>query len=389
MSIVTQDSGSRTSGQEIVDRLGIRPIINAGGPNTKHSGSRPRPEAVKAMTAMSEVFVNIDEMLIAAGSELANLVGAEAATITSGASGGLVVQAAAAVSKGDPEIIARLPDTSGIPNELVIQKRHRFVYDHLYLTPGTKFVEAGDDSGCTPEQLDAAITSNTAAVIHLESPMKNRGTVQLPEAADIAHSHGLPLLADAASMLPPRDNLRKFTSQGADLVSFSGGKAVRGPQSTGFLIGKPEWVEYARLVNAPNATIARGQKVSKEEIAGLLAALRAFVDEDEEAETARYRADMQSVVDRIAEVPGIDVSVEHNYDHYIPHAVIRLTDSWRGPDGPEIARRLMLGDRRVYVFSGYMGDREIWVDPLNIQPGELETVAERMHEELLRAASEG
>ncbi len=384
---ITNASVTSETGPEILNRLGVKPIINAGGPNTKHSGSRPRQEAMDAMSAMSEVFVNIDEMLIAAGEEIASLVGAEAATVTSGASGGLVVQAAAAVSKGDPEIIGRLPDTDGIPNELVIQKRHRFVYDHLYLTPGTKFVEAGTDSECTPEQLEAAITPNTAAVIHLESPFKNRNAVQLPQAAEIAHAHGLPLLADGASMLPPRDNLRRYTSEGADLVSFSGGKAVRGPQSTGFLIGKPEWLEYARQVNAPNATIARAQKVSKEEIAGLLAALRVFVDEDEATETERYRRDMESVLDRIAEVPGIDASIQHNYDHYIPHVVVKLTDSWRGPDGLELARRLMLGDERVYVVSGYIGDREIWVDPLNIQPGELETVARRVHEELMKAAA--
>lgn len=380
------DQSEHESGISIIQRLGVEPIINAGGPNTKHSGSRPRQEAIDAMSAMSEVFVNIDELFLAAGEEIASLVGAEAATITSGASGGLVVQAAAAVSKGDPEIIGRLPNTDGIPNELVIQKRHRFIYDHLYLAPGTKFVEAGDDSACTPEQLEAAISPDTAAVIHLESPFKNRDTVQLPQAAEIAHAHGIPLMADGASMLPPRDNLRRYTSEGADLVSFSGGKAVRGPQSTGFLIGKPEWVEYARLVNAPNATIARAQKVSKEEVAGLLASLRVFVDEDEQAETTRYRRDMESVLDRIAEVPGIAASIEHNYDHYIPHVVVKLTDSWRGPDGPEIARRLMLGDQRIYVVSGYIGDRDIWIDPLNIQPGELETVAARVHEELMRAA---
>ena len=108
------------SGNEIIQRLGVTPIINAGGPNTKHSGSRPQQEAMDAMRAMSEVFANIDELLIAAGKEIATLVGAEAATITSGAFGGLVVQAAAAVSKGDPTIISRLPDTAGIPNELVI-----------------------------------------------------------------------------------------------------------------------------------------------------------------------------------------------------------------------------------------------------------------------------
>jgi L-seryl-tRNA(Ser) seleniumtransferase len=371
----------------ILEDLGVTPIINAGGPNTKHSGSRPRPEAIAAMEAMSEVFVNIDELLLAAGREIAQLVGAEAATVTSGASGGLVVQAAAAVTRGDPELIKRLPDTSGIPNELIIQKAQRFVYDHLYLAPGTKFVEVGDASGASPEQVEAAVTPMTAGVIHLESPFRNRGTVPLPQLAEIAHSHGIPVLADAASMLPPRDNLRKFTSQGADLVSFSGGKAVRGPQSTGFLIGKPEWVEYARLVNAPNATIARAQKVSKEEIAGLIASLRVFVEVDEQAETSAYRRDMERVVDRISEVPGVGVSVEYNYDHYIPHAVIELTGKWRGPDGPELARRLMLGDPRVYVVSGYTGPRQIWIDPLNIQPGELEPVIKRVHEELIRAAA--
>ena len=382
-----KDTDAKITGRQIAERLGVRPIINAGGPNTKHSGSRPRQEAMDAMQAMSEVFVNMDELLIAAGEEIASLVGAEAATVTSGASGGLVIQAAAAVSKGDPDIIARLPDTEGIPSELVIQKAQRFIYDHLYLTPGTRFVEAGDEAGCSPEQLEAAISENTAGVIHLESPFKNRGTVPLSQSAEIAHSHGLPLLVDGASMLPPRDNLRKFTSEGADLVSFSGGKAVRGPQSTGFLIGKKEWVEYARLVNAPNATIARAQKVSKEEIAGLLAALRAFIDVDEAAETARYRHDMEMVVDRIVEVPGIAVTLEHNYDHYIPHAVVKLTDSWRGPDALELARRLMASEPRVYVTSGYIGDRDLWVDPLNIQPGELDAVAARVHEVLIKAAT--
>jgi L-seryl-tRNA(Ser) seleniumtransferase len=336
---------------------------------------------------MSEVFVQMDEFLLAAGAEIAKLVGAEAATVTSGASGGLVVQAAAAVAKDDPELIRRLPETEGIPNELIIQKSQRFIYDHLYLAPGAKFVEVGDASGCTAEQLEEAITGNTAGIIHLESPFKNRGTVPLPVMAEIAHSHDLPVLADAASMLPPRENLTKFTSQGADLVSFSGGKAVRGPQSTGFLIGKKEWVEYARLNNAPNATIARAQKVSKEEIAGLLAALRVFVKVDEKAETAKYRRDMQSVVDRVAEVPGVHAEVLHNYDHYIPHAVITFTESWRGPDSPEMARRMMAGDPRVYVVSGFTGSRAIWIDPLNLQPGELELVVKRLHEEMVKASA--
>ena len=254
------------SGQSIIDKLGITKLINAGGPNTKHSGSRPLPETIYAMKSMSEVFVDIEELLIAAGRRIADLTGNEAATITSGASGGLVVQAAAAMAKDDPERIYQLPITDGIPNELVIQRGHRFIYDHLYLIPGARFVEVGRPTDCTVDELAGAITQNTAGFIHLESPFKGHLGVPLNDLVDLAHSHNLPVLADGASMLPPRENLTKYTGQGADLVSFSGGKAIRGPQRTGFLVGKKEWIEYARLNNAPNPVATRAQKVSKEEI---------------------------------------------------------------------------------------------------------------------------
>ena len=273
-------------GGGILAELGVTPVINGGGPNTMHSGSRPLPEVVEAMEAMAPVFVQMDEWLIAAGREIAQLIGAPAATVTSGASGGLVVQTAAAISRGDPKLIAQLPLTDGLPNELIIQKTQRFGYDHLYLVAGARFVEVGDQNGCTPEQVEAAITDNTAAIIDLESGPRKPGDVPLTTLVEIAHRHGLPVLCDGASKLPPRANLTRFLDEGADLVSFSGGKGVRGPQSTGILLGLPEWIEYARLCNAPNATVARGLKVSKEEIAGLVAAVRTFVAVDETAESA-------------------------------------------------------------------------------------------------------
>ena len=376
-----------TRGEALAEDFGIVPIINAGGPNTRHSGSRPRPEALKAMEEMAEVFVRLDELIISAGKRIARSAGVEAATITSGASGGLVLQAAAAITRGDPEIIARLPDTEGIPHELVIQKCHRFVYDRLYLTPGARFAETGSADGCTVDELESAINENTAGVIHLESPFKNRGCVPFETLVEIAHSHDLPVLVDAASMLPPRANLTRFTDAGADLVSFSGGKGIRGPQSSGMLLGKPEWVEYARLNNAPYPGIARAMKVSKEEIAGLVAALDAFLEIDEDRETREYRKQMESVVDQVAEIPGVHAEVVHNYDHYIPHAVVTLTDRWRGPQATEIAERLIAGSPRVYVAAGFGGGNTIWVDPLNIQDGELTIVADRLREELLKAAS--
>lgn len=376
------------TGHSIIDELGVTPLINAGGPNTKHSGSRPRPESIEAMEAMSEVFVDIDELLLAAGKRIAEITGNEAATVTSGASGGLVVQAAAAMAKDDPERISQLPITDGIPNELVIQRGHRFIYDHLYLAPGSKYVEVGRPTDCTLEEIEAAINSNTAAVIHLESPFKEGLGVPLSDLADLAHAHDLPVLADCASMLPPRENLTKFTSQGADLVSFSGGKAVRGPQSTGFLVGKPEWIEYARLNNAPNPGVTRAQKVSKEEIAGLLAALEAFTAINEEDETRRYRDQMNFIVDQIAEIPGLSAEVKHNYDHYIPHAVVTFAENWKGPSYSEIADRMKAGSPRIYTAVDYRPQPDrMWIDPLNLQDGEVEQVADQFRNILIDAAS--
>ncbi len=373
--------------KSISEELGVVPIINAGGPNTKHSGSRPRPEALAAIREVAGSFVQMQEMLAAAGSEIAKLIGVEAATVTSGASGGLVVQAAAAIARDDPAKIDMLPETDGMANELIIQRCHRFIYDHLYLGAGARFTEVGTPEGTTHDDVLNAISDRTAGIIHLESPFKNRGCIPLPELVEIAHEHGLPVLCDAASMLPPRANLRKFVDQGADLVSFSGGKGIRGPQSTGMLLGSAEWVRYASLNNAPHAGVARAQKVSREEIAGLVAALRVFIAEDEEAETARYRRQMELVVDQVAETPGIRAVVEHDYDHYIPHAVLYFTPDWRGPDGETVRAMLMAGSPRVYVSPTFGPDPGLQVDALNIQEGELGIVAERVRETLLAAST--
>ncbi len=379
------------SGRTIVERLGITPIINAGGPNTKHSGTRPRPECLAAMLAAADTFVQMDELLLAAGRAIAEAIGVEAATITSGASGGLVLQAAAALTapggQVDPALIRRLPETDGRPNALLIQRAQRFSYDRLYMVPGARLVEVGRPEGCTAAEIEAAITQRTAGIIDVQSAFKRRGAVPLPELAEIGRRHGLPVLCDAASMLPPRGNLTRFVREGADLVSFSGGKGIRGPQSTGLLLGRAEWVEAARLNNAPNPTIARGQKVSKEEIAGLLAAVEVFLAEDEAAETARYRAAMAELAEGLRGIPGIAVTVEHDLDdHPYPQAEIAFTREWRGPGAPEVQRRLMAGRPRVYV-STLNPAGTITIDPMNLQPGQLEIVIARLREELTAAAT--
>jgi len=379
---------SDTIGQAILERLGVEPIIQAGGPNTKHSGSKPRPETLAAMKFASQHFFQMDELLIAAGKDIARMIGVPAATITAGAGAGLVVQSAAAVARDNQELIARLPDTEGLPNELILQRGHHFGYEGLYLVAGTKFVEVGTHNLCTPDEVKKAINKRTAGIIHLESSFLPDGMVPLPELAEIAHSHGLPILCDAASFLPPRSNLTRFVDEGADLVSFSGGKTIRGLQSSGLLLGNEEWVEYARLNNFPNSGIARGQKVSREQIFGLIAAVEAFLAGDDEHESIEYRRQMVNVVDRIAEIPGIHARVEHNPpDHRIPSAVVYFTDNWRGPDRMEIQRRLLAGVPRVYVqIIGPSG--ELYVDPMNLEEGQHEIVAEKLRETLLEASTE-
>ena len=377
-----------SSGEKILESLGVVPVINAGGPVTRFSGTRPRPEVMQAMNAMVEPFVELPEFIVAAGERLADIIGVPAATVTSGASGGLTVQTAAAMAKDDPELIFQLPIVDGIPNELIIQKNHRFGYDHLYLTPGARFVEVGNASGCSAEEVENAITDKTAAIIHLESPYSGDNVLPIETLVDIAHRNGLPLMCDAASRLPPRENLTKFVEAGADLVSFSGGKGIRGPQATGLLLGSEEWVEYARLNNAPNATVARAQKVSKESIAGLLAAVEVFVNEDEEAENRRYTRLMQSVVDQIIEVPGVDAEVVHDYNHYIPHAVLRLNDDWRGPPKSVIGERMLEGPDRVMILTFLEEVPDFWVDPLNLSDDEVQIVADKLRRVLLEASNE-
>ena len=167
--------GEQDRAAALVKRFGVAPIINAGGPNTLHAGSRPRDVVLAAMVEAAGLFFRMDELVIRAGEMIAAAVGAEAATVTAGAGSGLTLQSAAAITRGDPEKIARLPDTRGMANELIIQRRHRFVYDHLYLTPGARFVEVGDASGCAPDEVEAAITDQTVGLIHLESSFKQGG----------------------------------------------------------------------------------------------------------------------------------------------------------------------------------------------------------------------
>jgi L-seryl-tRNA(Ser) seleniumtransferase len=206
----------------------------------------------------------------------------------------------------------------------------------------------------------------------------------------IAHRRGVPVIVDAASMLPPRANLTRFLRLGADLVSFSGGKGVRGPQSTGFLIGRRDLVRAAMLNASPNQAIGRAAKTSKEEIAGLVTALELFVAEDEAAEMKRYHEVCTTIVDALGEIRGLRIVVEQDpVNRVLPHAVVYFTPEWTGPSGRAVQVALAQGEPHIYVQQGsHQGGYadEIAIDPINLEPGDEKIVAVRLREELTRAS---
>jgi L-seryl-tRNA(Ser) seleniumtransferase len=204
----------------------------------------------------------------------------------------------------------------------------------------------------------------------------------LSQVCEIAHAHDVPVIVDAASMLPPRANLQRYLRDGADMVIFSGGKGVRGPQGTGILCGRADLIDAALANASPAQFIGRSAKVAKEEIVGLVTALSMFVEEDENAEMAWYREMAQRVVDSLIEVPGLNISLEHDgIDYLIPNAVLRLGGDWSGPSAPQVGAALQQGDPPIYLQQLRAPD-ELMVDPLNVNEDEIDIIIRRLREAL-------
>jgi len=374
---------------EVYRNLGVRPVIHGSGTTTRYGGSRMRPETIAAMQDAAGALVNIDELNEAAGAAIARILGAEAALVTAGSTAGLVLQAAACITGDDPARIAQLPDVRGLRHEFVIQRAHRFSYDQAYRVPGGVLVEIGLGRRTMAWELERAIGERTAGVIHVVSPFTSPpGVLGFEEVVRIAHARGVPVLVDAASMIPPRDNLFRFLRGGADLVVVSGGKGIRGPQSTGILAGRRDLIRAATLNASPNQAIGRAAKTSKEEIVGLVTALELFLAEDEKAEMEHYRAVCAAIVEGLGELPGLRAVVEQDpVNRVIPHAVIYFEPSWTGPSGRAVQLALAAGDPHIYVQQGpHQGGYadEIAIDPINLAPGDQELIVERLRDELTR-----
>jgi uncharacterized pyridoxal phosphate-dependent enzyme len=359
----------------LFERLGVRPVINAHGTVTILGGSLMDRRVVEAMAEAAGSFADLLELLSRAGEYIAGLIGVEAACITSGAANGIVVSTAAVIAGSDPDRIARLPVSAGIPNQVVIEASQRNPWERMAVLAGAQIVEADTRSGRAA--LEQVITADTAAVLHFTHMPSVLG---LPEVIATAHHFNVPVIVDAAAELPPPEHLTLFNRMGADLVVFSGGKMLRGPQSTGLVLGRRALVAACAANANPHAAVGRPGKVGKEEIAGLVRAVELFLEHDWTVDMDRWEAAVAHWIQAFRPLHVCRARrVFPGTDGVLPREVPRVYLTWNAAEvgfGPrEAAARLRQGEPSIAV--GPLSDG-LMLNPITLSPGEEQIVALRV-----------
>ncbi len=394
----------------IYEVLGVPTIINAVGPSTRLSGGIMRPEVAEAMAAASQHCVDIAHLQARASQIIAEYTGAQAGYVTSGAAAGLLLGTAACVTGLDPGKMNRLPDTTGMKNEVIMARSHRNFYDHAVRSVGIKLVEVGiadrfSGAGVRDAEgweIGAAVNEHTAAVVyvsyaHTQPP--------LAEVVAAAHAHGIPVIVDAAGQVPPVENLKRFIAEGADLVAFSGGKAIGGPQSSGILCGRadliaaaalqhldldvmPElWrppaglIDRTQLPGAPQHGIGRPCKVGKEEIVGLLTALRLFVEEDPQQRQQRWLGIMEELVRESGSLAHAQIAVVADRKRAeVPSVRLVIDEERAGLSALELVRVLEEGTPSIAANPTYVSEGAVVFGPTCLKEGEASLIAARLRQ---------
>ncbi len=285
--------------RNLFKELGITPVINAGATMTFLSGSLMMPEVLEAINSTAHDFANMYELQDKVGAKIAEMLQCEAAMVTSGAACGMLLGTAAAITGSDQAKIKLLPNLPDPRPEVIMQKSHRFLFDQAVSTTGARIVEV---EGAT--EMEQAINANTVMALFINASASTN--VSHEEFVTIARRHGVPTFIDAAADVPPVENLFRFQRMGFDLVTFSGGKMIRGPQSTGLLFGRRDLVEAAKLNYSPHeAPIGRPMKINKEEIFGMYAALKSYIERDHEKEWQDWLERINHILSRLASIPGV------------------------------------------------------------------------------------
>ena len=364
-------------GKNYFQELGIRPFINAAGTYTAMTASLMPPEVIEAITYASKHYVMLDELNDRIGERIARLVRCEAAMVTSGAASALTLGTAGVLTGTDQRKIVDLPNLAGMKSEVIIQKSHRFGYDHAVRNCGVRLVEVE-----TREDLERAINGNTAMMLFYNAN-NFVGKIQDEEFAQLGRKHGIPTFNDAAADVPPVENLWRYTKMGFDLVTFSGGKGIRGPQSAGLLLGRKDLIAAARLNAPPNGnTVGRGMKVNKEEMVGMLAAIEMYLERDHAHERREF--DQRAEVIRSAAVAVSGVKAEvfvPEVANHVPHVRISWDTAAKGLTPAGVVTALRDGEPSIATRSE---NDTIVVGVWMMRPGEEKIVARRLREALER-----
>jgi L-seryl-tRNA(Ser) seleniumtransferase len=374
-------------------KLGVKRVINVAGTLTRLGGAPMVDEVLESMREAAQWSVRMEELQEKAGAYLAEVTGAEAGYVTCGAAAGLQLAAAACLAGLDIRKMELLPDTYNIPNEIVTQRIHRNAYDHALRAAGAKLVEVGHMGnparGYTdPWHIEAAIHKNTVAVhwVYMEAS----GAVSLKDTVAVAHKHGVPVIVDAAAGLPPAANLRRLVATGADLVSFSGGKVIGGPQASGILVGhrklidsvalqhqdmdvlpltwtmRHKFVDSGNLPGPPLQGIGRSLKVGKEEIAGLLMALKIYINQDHAAVRQEQIRRIQALQAGLADVPNIRPEPTGIEGEGYPLLRIILDEKALGLTAFDLVNRLFNDDPAIAVGQEGAAHGYVTVNPLSL-----------------------
>ena len=370
-----RSAGAERQSANIYERLGVRTRINAKGTYTHLSGSLMPAEVSQALEEASHHYVFLVELHEAVGKKIAEMLGVEAAMVTSGAAGAIALGTAACVAGKDPEKILRIPDTTGMKNEVIIQKTHRMAFDHAIRNVGVRLVVVE-----TPEELENAVGEKTAMMFFLNAA-QNRGQVSMEKFIEVGRRRGVPTFNDAAADVPPLEHLSEYVKKGFDLVSFSGGKGLRGPQCAGLLLGRKDLIEAALLNNNPHEdTLGRPMKVGKEEIVAMYVALERYVRVDHEAEWKDWEARIAVIERALSPFPELRMSrFVPEIANHVPHLRLQWDETALAMTHSDCARELEEGEPSIVCLVDER-ERGIAVTPYMMMPGEEKIVARRLKE---------
>jgi L-seryl-tRNA(Ser) seleniumtransferase len=370
-------SGFGSTGN-VYDELGVTTVINGQGTMTVLGGSLMRPEVEAVMALAGKHFVSVPDLEVAAGKRIAEMLKLPAgysAIVTSGAAAAMQAGLAGILTGDNPKFIEQIPDLTGMKSEVIIQKTHRNPFDHQLRNTGVKLIVIE-----TREELRKAVNPNTA-MMHFSNFANAEGQIKVEEWIKLAKELSIPAFIDAAADTPPVSHLWDYANMGYDLIAFSGGKAMRGPQCAGLLLGRKDLIAYALLNNSPHEdTIGRSQKVGKEEIVGMVKALESYLKEDHEALNKEWQRRLETVSAKVLTLPSVktDYFVPDLANH-VPHMAIKW-DVQRIKITPLEASKVLRHGTPSIVMTTGEPEGALSMNSFMLQPGEDEIIADKLYQ---------